>query len=63
MWSRSRTDMRRIEAYCDKCNSEVGIELIDSEITIKYCPVCGAELEDYELYNLDEAFMEEDWEE
>ena len=54
--------MKRIEAYCDKCNSEVGIELIDSEINIKYCPVCGVELEDYELYNLDDAFMEEDWE-
>ena len=62
MWSRSRTDMKRIEAFCESCDSEFSIELVDTEIVVKYCPVCGAELDDAEVIDLDEEFMEEDWE-
>ena len=62
MWSRSRTDMRRVEAFCESCDSEFSVELVDTEIAIKYCPVCGAELDDAEVIDLDEDFLEEDWE-
>ena len=62
MWSRSRTDMKRIEAFCDSCDSEFSVELIDTEIVAKYCPICGSELDDAEVINLDEDFMEEGWE-
>ena len=54
--------MKRVEAFCESCHSEFSIELIDTEIVVKYCPVCGAELDDAEVINLDEDFMEEDWE-
>ena len=54
--------MKRVEAFCESCHSEFSIELIDAEIVVKYCPVCGAELDDAEVINLDEDFMEEDWE-
>ena len=54
--------MKRIEAFCDSCDSEFSIELIDSESTAKYCPVCGEELDDSEVINLDEDFLEQDWE-
>ena len=55
--------MKRIDAFCDSCESEFGIELIDSEIVVKYCPVCGEKLDnDVEEISLDEDFMQEDWE-
>ncbi len=55
--------MKRIDAFCDSCDSEFSIELIDSESTAKYCPVCGEKLEDdIETIEIDEDFMEEDWE-
>ena len=55
--------MKRVEAFCESCDSEFGIELIDPEAVVKFCPICGAKLDDIEIINLDEDFMEEDWEE
>jgi|MDTC01.3.fsa_nt_gb hypothetical protein len=37
--------MKRIDAFCDECESEYTIELVDSETAVKYCPVCGAEID------------------
>jgi len=54
--------MKRVEAFCDSCDSEFGIDLIDTEITVKYCPICGAKLDNSEIIDLDEDFLEEDWE-
>ena len=55
--------MKRIDAFCDSCDSEFGIELIDGEIVVKYCPICGAKLEDeVETIEIDEDLMEQDWE-
>jgi len=55
--------MLKIDACCESCDSEFSVELVDTEIVVKYCPVCGAELDDAEVIDLDEEFMEEDWEE
>ena len=57
--------MRRIEAFCESCDSEFSIELVDTEIIVKYCPVCGAELDQDDLIDFDQDPMIEieDWEE
>ena len=52
MWIRSRTNMKRVDAFCGSCDSEFGIELIDSESEAKYCPVCGAVIDDVETYRI-----------
>jgi Zn finger protein HypA/HybF involved in hydrogenase expression len=54
--------MRRVEAFCESCDSEFSIELVDTEIVVKYCPVCGAELDQDDLIDFDQDPMEEDWE-
>ena len=54
--------MKRVDAFCGSCDSEFGIELIDSESEAKYCPVCGAVIDDVDTLNIDEDFMEEGWE-
>lgn len=55
--------MKRVDAFCDSCDSEFGIELIDTEIKVRYCPICGEKLsDDIQEIDLDPEFMEEDWE-
>ena len=55
--------MKRIDAFCESCDSEFGVELIDSEAVVKFCPLCGERLEDeIETIEIDEDFMEQDWE-
>jgi uncharacterized paraquat-inducible protein A len=54
--------MKRIEGFCDSCDSEFSVELIDSESIAKHCPVCGEKLDQSEMMILDEDFLEEDWE-
>lgn len=62
MWIRSRTNMKRVDAFCGSCDSEFGIELIDAESKAKYCPVCGEVIDEVETIEIDEDFMEEGWE-
>ena len=57
--------MKRIDAFCDSCESEFGVELIDTEVVVKYCPVCGEKLSDEVLEEMsldNDAWLEEDWE-
>ena len=63
MWSRSKEVMLKIDAWCDSCDTEFSVDLVNTELVAKYCPVCGAIVDDIETINLDEDFMEEDWEE
>ena len=55
--------MLKIDAWCDSCDTEFSVDLVNTELVAKYCPVCGAIVDDIETINLDEDFMEEDWEE
>ena len=56
--------MREVEAFCDECESEFKISLIDSETAIKYCPVCGEEIDcDEDALDKWPDQSEEDWEE
>ena len=56
--------MKKVEAFCDNCITEFSVELVDGEAEVKYCPVCGSPLEDeVETIEIDEDFMEQDWEE
>ena len=54
--------MKRVDAFCGSCDSEFSVELIDSESKAKYCPVCGAVIDEVESIEIDEDFMEQDWE-
>ena len=55
--------MKKVEAFCDDCITEFSVELVDGEVEVKYCPVCGSALEDeVETIEIDEDFMEQDWE-
>ena len=54
--------MLRVDAWCDSCNAEFSVDLVDNELVVKYCPVCGAIVDDVETINLDEDFLDEDWE-
>ena len=54
--------LKRIDAFCESCDSEFNIELVDHEAIAKYCPVCGAELDQSEIVVIDDDFMHEDWE-
>jgi Zn finger protein HypA/HybF involved in hydrogenase expression len=38
--------MKKVEAFCDNCITEFSVELVDNEVVVKYCPVCGSALED-----------------
>ena len=55
--------MKKVEAFCDNCITEFSVELVDGEVDVKYCPVCVSPLEDeVETIEIDEDFMEQDWE-
>ena len=55
--------MKRVDAFCESCDSEFGVELIDPEAVVIFCPLCGERLEDeIETIEIDEDFMEQDWE-
>jgi len=63
VWVGDRTNMKKVETFCDNCVTEFSVELIDGEAVVKYCPVCGSPLEDeVETIEIDEDFMEQDWE-
>ena len=56
--------MKEVEAFCDECETEFAITLVDSEAAVKYCPVCGSPIDcDEDALDHWPEDSEEDWDE